>query len=177
MVKVAESVTEAARLLSFSLLGKGFAVYALGALDHRDLRWTAVQPSHMPSSSSLSRSLRATALLLPWHVAVEVLTFCSPVVVSLALFPFSPFVVSGVYAGEWTIRDAYSLIEADPQIKEMAYNNCRIWRSRNARQGLSYYADGYALGAQVSSGVPLDKAVAIGVAAQMWTKKYCPDVW
>jgi hypothetical protein len=81
------------------------------------------------------------------------------------------------FAGDWTIGDAYNLIESDPEIKAMAYNNCRIWRDRNARQGLSYYSDSYALGAQVAAGAALSKAVAVGVAAQMWTKKHCPDVW
>ena len=81
------------------------------------------------------------------------------------------------YAEQWTIGDAYNLIETDPEIKAMAFNNCQLWRKRNAQQGLSYYSESYALGAQVSSGVPLSKAVAVGVAAQMWTKKYCPDVW
>ncbi len=78
--------------------------------------------------------------------------------------------------GAYSIKNIYNLLISDPEMRQMAQNNCNIWRARN-RNGISFYGDTRGSDGIMVQGVAPTKALAIDAAVKIWTRKYCPDIF
>ena len=85
--------------------------------------------------------------------------------------------LQAIAQNKYSVESIYNFINSDPDILQMAKNNCTIWRQRNSREGRSYYKSTAGTEALIVQGYAPNKAIALGAAVQLWTRKNCPDVW